>query len=574
VINKSLAEDDIILYDYQGITIAQFNYGLMLYTGDGIVMSKSLAAYYFKLSADQGDAQSQSAYGMMLRDGDGIVMNKSLAAYYFKLSADQGDAHSQFAYGIMLRDGDGIVMNKSLAAYYFKLSADQGIPTAQFNYGLMLRDGDGIVMNKSLAADYFKLSADQGIPKAQFNYGVMLRDGDGIVMNKSLAAYCFKLSADQGDSSGQIDSAIDLVRHRATAGDFGECERYLRSAADDGDEKARLRLGLGLFSGVFGRFDFAEARHLFAHVSQSCLFASVLRDSMLSSECEMIYASEFCRSGNLFGVLRSSIDETIGLIQVLNPNLSPYTFNESDHFEAWQATTHCLFPYLIDVSEAQSHRLSSFPSDLLSCQTILMMIPFVFRIYTIESLLYKNINRFLRHFPMSMVSKFLGELKGILHYIYLLQSSVEILSETDPIQENLIVYRGVKQCGNHALLYESLIGDIVVWPGFTSSSTNRDLVLRRFITPDDSILFEIELHPGDVAARIEQHSEYGSEGEVLIAASTGFQVLSVDFVDVTISSNSSLVALPIVRLSYALHWYDFDLNQRPPTVIVGGDCSS
>jgi TPR repeat protein len=69
-------------------------------------------------------------------------MNKSLAAYYFKLSADQGYAAAQCNYAFHLAKGDGIAMNKSLAAYYFKLSADQGHPDAQSNYAFLLANGE------------------------------------------------------------------------------------------------------------------------------------------------------------------------------------------------------------------------------------------------------------------------------------------------------------------------------------------------------------------------------------------------------------------------------------------------
>jgi hypothetical protein len=134
------------------------------------------------------------------------------------------------------------------------------------------------------------------------------------------------------------------------------------------------------------------------------------------------------------------------------------------------------------------------------------------------------------------------------------------------------VYRGIHGSANLGLVYESMIDDgVVVWPGFTSTSTDRDCVLNRFITDDDCILFEIDLHRGDVAVKIENHSDHPYEQEILIAASTGFQVLSVDFIDVSIHGEDcgeSLVHLPVVRLSYFLHWYDFDLDQRPPAVLI------
>jgi hypothetical protein len=169
-----------------------------------------------------------------------------------------------------------------------------------------------------------------------------------------------------------------------------------------------------------------------------------------------------------------------------------------------------------------------------------------------------------------MVSKFMRELKGLVNYLYLLQSSIAFRSRDRPLRENLVVYRGVEQSYESVQLYESIVGNVVVWPGFTSTSTDRDYMLNHFITDENSVLFEIELHPGDVAVMIEEYSDFQLEREVLIAASTGFTVVSVTYADVSVQPyGGGQISLrsPVVRLSYFLHWYDFDLDQRPRPVL-------
>jgi hypothetical protein len=76
-------------------------------------------------------------------------------------------------------------------------------------------------------------------------------------------------------------------------------------------------------------------------------------------------------------------------------------------------------------SPDQLNPLSSLASDLLLCTSIAEMIPLIFRMYTLESRLYKNMNTFLRCFPLRLVSKFMKEFRGLLRYLYLLQSSIE-----------------------------------------------------------------------------------------------------------------------------------------------------
>jgi hypothetical protein len=274
---------------------------------------------------------------------------------------------------------------------------------------------------------------------------------------------------------------------------------------------------------------------------------------------ELVDPLGFSGDGNLFSVLRCECTSDVSLIRVLNADLSEFPLDDDRRFAAWQQTAAHSLPYLVDLSSAQSYVLTSFPCDILSCPSISSMIEFVFRMYTIESRLYKNVNHFLRYFPVSMVSKFMRELNGILSYIYLLQSSIQYLSHTEPFHEDLTVYRVISGDCDLALLYASMIGGVVVWPGFTSTSSDRNSALGSFATDDNCVLFEIELHRGDIAVEIQDVSEYQDEREILIPASTAFEVISVDDTDGSI---------PSVRLSYFLDWCDFDLDDYPRAVIV------
>jgi hypothetical protein len=230
---------------------------------------------------------------------------------------------------------------------------------------------------------------------------------------------------------------------------------------------------------------------------------------------------------------------------------------------------------LIDLSRDQLHALSSLPTDLISCNTISDMIPLIFKMYTIECRLYKTTNHFLRCFPIKLVGKFVRELKSILHYIYLLQSSVEYSSHNDPLTDDLVVYRVINGDGERlGTLYESMIDEVIVWPSFTSTSINRTFVSKHFIKDEDSILFKIKLPPGAVAVSIQDYSAVTSESEYLIAASSEFKVEAVDSVEVEVnipgksSDDLSRLNIPEVQLSYCLSWSDFDINERPAAVLI------
>jgi hypothetical protein len=151
---------------------------------------------------------------------------------------------------------------------------------------------------------------------------------------------------------------------------------------------------------------------------------------------------------------------------------------------------------------------------------------------------------------------------------------LEYCSHHHPLLNDIIVYRGFVSNGSRfAPLYESMIDEVIVWSGFTSTSTDRDYVINHYITNEDSILFEIALHPGNVAISIQDYSDFPSESEILIAASTGFKVEGVEYIDVEIRQSDSLkvMRIPLVKLNYWLSWSDFDINQYPSTVLIEGN---
>jgi hypothetical protein len=75
-------------------------------------------------------------------------------------------------------------------------------------------------------------------------------------------------------------------------------------------------------------------------------------------------------------------------------------------------------------------------------------------------------------------------------------------------------------------------------------------------------LFEISLHPGGVVVAISEYSDYPVEFEILIAASSGFMVEEVEWIEIRGSKIGQF------RLSYCMSWYDFDIDNRPAPIIV------
>jgi hypothetical protein len=311
---------------------------------------------------------------------------------------------------------------------------------------------------------------------------------------------------------------------------------------------------------------------------ESAKFPIILRDLLRMSDCTITTPTDFLSGAMIFSFLKFSADESIPVIRILNTDLGDCDQSEDLSFEVWQETACFSIGFLLDLSQTGSHpkyipvvsnnvnhkpALRSFPTDLSSCNSIMEMIPLIFKMYSIECSLYKNVNHFMRCFPIGVITKFMKELNGILGYIYLLQSSIHYYSRIEPLLTNTTVYRGIDQRGQLLVpLYESMVGEVIVWPSFTSTSTNRTFVIEKFIRGEDSLLFEISLHPGDDAAAIHNFSFYRGESEILIAASSGFMVEEVSSIDIR------GMKIAQVRLTYCMSWYDFNIDDPPVPIVI------
>jgi hypothetical protein len=135
----------------------------------------------------------------------------------------------------------------------------------------------------------------------------------------------------------------------------------------------------------------------------------------------------------------------------------------------------------------------------------------------------------------------------------LLQSSIEYYSHINPLTFDVTVYRGLKSGGAKLLpLYHSRHGEVIVRSSFPSISLKREYVIDHCITDNDGILFEIRLHPGDTAATIWNDAGFATEREILIAASSGFMIESVESTDIPmqIADSVTQLTIPLIKMLY------------------------
>jgi hypothetical protein len=382
------------------------------------------------------------------------------------------------------------------------------------------------------------------------------------------------LPAEKGLIETMLESAHYLITHSHNRQNIIDAEEHFKTASDLGSVQAQMKYGVALLSGTLGRFDFDEAHNQFSKAanSSSNRFAVFLRDVLSKYRDDLVTPQEF---QSIFSVMRTEGDLSVPMIKMMNPHLFRIEEEPRRAFKKWQSMIELSIPYLINMSHIESTdgvgALLSLPTDLLSCNSIKDIIPLIFKMYSLDSKLYRNVNHFMRKFPISLINKFMKELHGFLSYIYLLQSSIAYRSRFFPLVSDVTVYRGISRCSpTLASLYESMIGELVVWPAFTSTSRNREFVIHSFLRGEQSILFDINLSPGDVVADITDDSVFPGEEEFLISASSAFIVVSVDKIIVEKLEQGATIHLeiPHVTLKYSLGWHDFEIDTPPPHFII------
>jgi hypothetical protein len=115
--------------------------------------------------AEQGSADAQYNLGVMYFTGRGVPKDDAEAAKWFRLAANQGDATAQYNLGVLYFSGTGVPQNRGEAAKWYNLAAEQGYADAQFNLGVMYEHGDGVAQNYGEALSGFAWQPIKGMPR-------------------------------------------------------------------------------------------------------------------------------------------------------------------------------------------------------------------------------------------------------------------------------------------------------------------------------------------------------------------------------------------------------------------------
>lgn len=134
---------------------AQYNLGLMYYTGEGVPQDYAEAVKWYTKAAEQGYADAQNNLGAMYVNGQGVPQNYAQALKWITKAAEQGVAGAQSNLGLMYYNGQGVPQNFVQGYMWWSLAAAQGNENAQKG-----RDTVAARMTPAQIAEGQKLAAE------------------------------------------------------------------------------------------------------------------------------------------------------------------------------------------------------------------------------------------------------------------------------------------------------------------------------------------------------------------------------------------------------------------------------
>ena len=143
----------------QGDADAQFDLGVMFYTGDPVPQDYKEAAKWYRKAAEQGVAEAQAFLGNMYSIGRGVPQDYKEAAKWCRKAAEQGDALAQEFIGITIYgQGKGVPQDYVESYAWLNISAAQGRENASNARDFVAKQlsPEALAKAQELSKEYYK----------------------------------------------------------------------------------------------------------------------------------------------------------------------------------------------------------------------------------------------------------------------------------------------------------------------------------------------------------------------------------------------------------------------------------
>jgi len=211
--------------------------------GRGVPQNSQLSAYWYEKAAGAGDPHAQLEIGYFYQAGIGVARDPARAAHWYQLAASSGSLFAKVNLAIAYLWGTGVPANSKLALKLLNEAAN-GSGLAACYLGDFYAFGIGMPVDQAAAERWYRKGVSLHDPMAEFDLGTLLFDGANHTHDLTAAAGLFRESAAAGYVPAMHSLGVLLVRNPALARSPGEATELLNGAANAGNWRSSMLLGI------------------------------------------------------------------------------------------------------------------------------------------------------------------------------------------------------------------------------------------------------------------------------------------------------------------------------------------
>lgn len=236
----------------RGLIKEQIELGSAYFAGRGVAQDEKRAAYWYEKAANAGDPGAQMEIGYFYQVGIGVTRDPAQAVRWFQRSAAGGMTSAKVNLGAAYLLGDGVRKDPALAEQLFREAFAHKSGLAACNLGDMYENGVGVQRDEAVAERWYEAGVKLHNHQAEFRLATLLwqrhRDAD----EAKRAVKLYRESASGGMVAAKHQLAIVLLKHPELASSQQEAPALLKEAAEAGEWRASVALGLLSRDGMAG----------------------------------------------------------------------------------------------------------------------------------------------------------------------------------------------------------------------------------------------------------------------------------------------------------------------------------
>jgi len=222
------------------------------FAGRGVAQDEKRAAYWFERAANAGDPGAQAQIGYFYEAGIGVSRDPTQAARWFQRAVSGGLISAKINLGVAYLLGEGVKQDTAMAEDLFRRAYEQGNGMAACYLGEMYSNGTGVQRDEAAGERWYEAGVKLHDPRAQFHLADLLWHRQKNPEELKRAIKLLRESAAGGMVSAKHQLGVNLVRHPELAESPREAPALLKEAAEAGEWRSSIALGLLSRDGLAG----------------------------------------------------------------------------------------------------------------------------------------------------------------------------------------------------------------------------------------------------------------------------------------------------------------------------------